>query len=230
MKEYLVAAASVVLMTALLSGCGGSPNDRVPAQPAGGAASANSAPVDVASLHTTQPWQDEIKAAASAGNLGAAGSPCSLPITFDLEKGWKPTAVDATTLTGNPLVDALGHRGDSTLICEIDGKPAGHLGFIRIWANAKQDATARQALDNFLASNDKIRGQQFREIPAGPLTATEVVYSTYVPALEDSSPGRTFAVTTSRGPVLIDLGGLTPELQKDMLPAYVLARQSIKTS
>jgi hypothetical protein len=52
-------------------------------------------------------------AASSGGTIGAAGSACELPVTFDLAKSWKAEAVEA------PL-----SQGPVTLACEIDAKPA----------------------------------------------------------------------------------------------------------
>lgn len=63
------------------------------------------------------------KAAGSAAGkgvtLGGAGSPCELPVTFDLAADWKPQAV--TVEPGSDLA-ALGEQGPVTMVCEVDAK------------------------------------------------------------------------------------------------------------
>jgi len=75
--------------------------------------------------------------AKSGGTLGAVGSACELPVTFDTAKGWKAEAVDAeatqdTATTGSDssgdsegglseeVADALLRQGPVTLACEVE--------------------------------------------------------------------------------------------------------------
>jgi hypothetical protein len=163
------------------------------------------------------------------GKTGSAGTGCTLPVTFDLEKAWKAQQVDPGEATGSPL-DSLSHQGGFNMSCEVDAKPAGHLGFIRVWTGGKPNATSRQALDDFLAADKNLSGQQFRETSAGGLAATEVTYVRAIPILESSKTERVLAVTTPKGPILVVVSGFDTDEYNAMLPAYVLARQTMKIS
>src|SRR5437762_392000 len=108
--SFTVRAALVAaLSSTLLAGC----SDKEPAPPATAGAASPAA------------WSDPA-AAPRAAQVGKPGTPCVLPVSFDIAKSWKPAA----------LPDGVAKQAGFTLRCEVDGKPAGHLGFLRVWVSA----------------------------------------------------------------------------------------------
>ncbi|MFI9586561.1 lipoprotein [Streptomyces sp. NPDC052236] len=167
-------------------------------------------------------------AAEKGGTVGAAGSACVLPVSFDLAADWKPEAVKADT--GGEF-GGLFTQGTVTLACEIDAKPAGNIGYIRVWTGGKSGEDVRKALEAFVADEAKSRKQEvYKEIKAGDLAVTEVTYLNTGELLDAPKNERAFAVTTGRGVVVVHLGGLDSEEHKQMLPAYELAKKSVRTT
>ncbi|MFJ3927813.1 lipoprotein [Streptomyces sp. NPDC090022] len=159
---------------------------------------------------------DSAPAAPSAASVGAPGTDCPLPVSFGLATSWQPKAVPG----GIP-------HGAFTLRCEIDAKPAGHIGFLRVWTAEKSPGTARQALDAFLAKQKVTGTPAVTDVTAGALPAAEAAYETT--ALDEPKQEHAFAVVTPSGAaVVVHLGGLDTDEHKAMLPAYQLARQSLK--
>jgi hypothetical protein len=105
-----------VLLTGALAGCTEAEDEN--AKPQGKTTA--SAPADATS------------AASAGGSVGATGSACELPVIFAIAANWTPEAVDA------PL-----RQGPVTLACEVDAKPAGHIGYLRAWTAAPGDADAQ---------------------------------------------------------------------------------------
>ncbi|MEV6163117.1 lipoprotein [Streptomyces sp. NPDC052052] len=166
------------------------------------------------------------KTAAKAGSVGAPGSACPMPVSFDLAASWKPKAahVDKDSEIGA----ALGVQGGAVLICEIDAKPTGNIGYLRVWQGEKSDGTPRRALERFAADEDGAEKFTYTEIKAGDLTATEVDYTVYSELLDERKKERAFAVSTPDGPVVVHLGGMDTEEHEAMLPAYELAKKSVR--
>jgi hypothetical protein len=164
---------------------------------------------------------------ATGASIGAAGSACPLPVTFQLAEKWQPKAVkaDAAGVLGD-----LVKRGPYSVACEIDAKPAGHLGFLRVWTGAPGAGTARQALDTLLAAEKKVTKKTFTETKAGALPAVEVVYEAYSEAMQESRVQHALAVTTPRGVTILHLGGLDSSENAAMLPAFELAKRTLATA
>ncbi|MFE2210747.1 lipoprotein [Streptomyces canus] len=158
-------------------------------------------------------------AATSGGTIGAAGSACVLPVTFDIAKSWKAEAVEA------PL-----SQGPVSLACEIDAKPAGNIGFLRVWAGKSGDAGTRAVLEAFLAAEDGVTKEKYRTFTSGGVPGVEVEYLYTSELLEETKKESAFAVTTADGPVVVHLGGLDTEEHEEMLPAYELARRTLRTA
>ncbi|MEV8452678.1 lipoprotein [Streptomyces sp. NPDC052095] len=166
------------------------------------------------------------KAAAGAGSVGAAGSACPMPLSFDLVASWKPKAAHVDK--DSELGAALGVQGGATLICEIDAKPAGNIGFLRVWRGEKSDGTPRRALERFAAAEDGAEKFVYTEVRAGGLPAVEVAYTVHSELLDESKKERAFAVATPDGPVVVHLGGMDTQEHEQMLPAYELAKKSVR--
>lgn len=202
-----------VLLIGMLTGCSSEPEQDKPAAGAKGAAKATANATDTA------------KTAEKGGTLGGSGSPCALPVSFDLAADWKPEAVKIDGEFGSLT------QGPVTLVCEIDAKPAGNIGFIRVWTGGKSGDDARKALEAFVADEAKSRDKvEYKETKAGDLAATEVTYVNTDEFLDAPKKERAFAVTTERGVVVLHLGGMDSEEHEQMLPAYELAKKSVRNA
>lgn len=165
---------------------------------------------------------DAAKAAAKGGTVGGAGSPCALPVSFDLAADWKPKAVKEDKQFG------LTKQGPVTLVCEIDAKPAGNVGFLRVWTGGRAGDDSRKALEAFVAEEAKSRDKvAYAQIKAGEYAATEVTYLNTNEFLDAPKKERALALTTPEGVVVVHLGGLDNEEHEGMLPAYELAKKSL---
>lgn len=172
------------------------------------------------------------KVAKRGGSVGEAGSACELPVVFDIAEFWKAEAVhaeDPSSAGGDlaELVDAFAHQGPVTMACEIDAKPAGKIGFLRVWTGAPGKADARTVLKEFVAAEQEASGAVYREVEAGDVTGVEVAYTTTSKLLEESKQEHAFAVTTSKGPVVLHLGGMDTGEHNAMLPAFELAKSTL---
>jgi hypothetical protein len=201
LKSILRAAVTAALGSLLLAGCTHAGSEQ--------AAKAQTAAVDQRAT-----WSDPA-AAARAGAVGKTGSACPLPVAFALAKSWKPAAVPA----------GVAEQGGFTLRCEVDAKPAGHLGYLRVWVGTGDDPAA--ALEHFLAGQPGVRGRQNRTAQAGTLTAAESTYLTDNADIGVHRQERLLAVTAPKGAVVLELGGLSADEHRAMLPAFVLAKESL---
>ncbi|WP_234432589.1 MULTISPECIES: lipoprotein [unclassified Streptomyces] len=224
----LVAAALVTV----LGGCGHSAGGDGK-KPAGASPTATA---------TAQSTGVEDTAAASGGTLGAAGSACRLPVTFDIAAGWKAEAIDAGAGlskaskgsdggANGDLAEALLHQGPVTASCEVDAKPAGNIGFLRVWTGKTGKADAGSVLREFVAAEDNVTQAKYHSFKTGGgLSAVEVTYLYKSKLLDETKKECAFAVTTPNGPVVLHLGGMDTEEHDAMLPAYELAKQTLKVS
>ncbi|MFB6837443.1 lipoprotein [Streptomyces sp. NPDC056361] len=207
------AAVPVALAAAglLLTGCGTTPAPVAPARTAAPKAGASNAAAPTAGVP---------KAAAT---LGGPGTACALPVSFALAERWEPEAIDDPE---NPEFAALTRQGPAVVRCEVDAKGAGHVGYLRIWTAGK--GPARTALEGFVKAERKTSKVAYRETGAGALPATEVTYTVANELMEESKEERAFAVSTSKGVVIVHLGGLDTDEHRAMIPAYELAKSTLK--
>ncbi|MGW0557105.1 lipoprotein [Streptomyces sp. NPDC002926] len=195
-----------VLAMAVLTGCSAEPVPE-PDRPAGGAKAAKGAAESV----------------TKGGTVGAAGSACALPVSFDLAANWKPEAVKNDPAFGLPK------QGLVTLVCEIDAKPAGNIGFLRVWTGGGSGDDARKALEAFVAAEAKSRDKvAYSATKAGEYAAAEVTYLNTGEFLDAPKKERALAFTTPRGVVVLHLGGFDSQEHEEMLPAYELAKRSVR--
>ncbi|MER5847955.1 lipoprotein [Streptomyces sp. NPDC002012] len=166
------------------------------------------------------------KTAAEGGTVGGSGSACPLPVTFDLAASWKPKAVSVDP--DSELGAALGVQGRLTMVCEIDAKPAGNIGYLRVWQGEKSGRTPRQVLEAFIADEDGAGKITYTGTGAGDMPATEADYTVSSELLDEPKKERAFAVSTPDGPVVVHLGGLDSREHAAMLPAYELAKKSVR--
>ncbi|WP_422755142.1 lipoprotein [Micromonospora sp. WMMD708] len=159
------------------------------------------------------PWYDDVAPAAAATTVGPKGSACTLSMTFSVPAKWKAKAVKGgADFTLGPAVP----------LCEIDAKPAGHIGFLRVWQiTGATPLNPQDTVDKYLAAfGDGAKEQQYRRTKAGPLDAFEATWT------EDGERNRAILVSTLYGKLMITLDGLDTEEFEAMLPAYQLAKSS----
>ncbi|KRV50208.1 hypothetical protein AQ490_13885 [Wenjunlia vitaminophila] len=165
----------------------------------------------------------KVQAAAKGGSVGDEGSGCVLPVSFDIAAKWKPKAVK-----GNSTLEVT-QQANVTLTCEIDAKPAGNIGFIRVWVGGSADDDPRETLEAFVEKEAEDPDEAvFIQTKAGPYSAVEADYLSTNEFLNEPKKERALAFTTPKGVVLLHLGGLDSKEHKKMLPAYELARTSVR--
>ncbi|TXS09389.1 lipoprotein [Streptomyces sp. wa22] len=209
MRRAIRALLPAALTTVVLAGCSSPSGGGEP-----GSGNGDGAPSRAA----------ESGAVEKGVTLGAPGSACELPVTFDLAADWKPQAVEVDP--GSDFAE-LGQQGSATMVCEIDAKPAGNIGYIRVWRGEGSGTAPRAALEDFLAGDPNAAKASYEETEAGRVAASEVSY-TVRSELTEEKPERAFAVATPDGPVVVHLGGLDSTEHEEMLPAYELARKTLK--
>ncbi|WP_406061756.1 lipoprotein [Streptomyces sp. NBC_01077] len=173
----------------------------------------------------TAPTADASGAAPvkAGGTVGGPGSACALPVSFGLAEKWKPNAISDPE---NPEFAALTRQGPAVARCEVDAKPAGHVGYLRVWTAGK--GPARTALEGFVKAEQNTSEVGYKESASGAGPVTEVTYTVYNKVMEESKEERAFAVATPKGTVIVHLGGLDTAEYRAMLPAYELARTTLK--
>lgn len=213
MRILIRGAVAAAAAAAVLTGCGGDKES-----------SDKSAATPTATSSKASEKASGAPAAEGGATVGAAGSACALPVVFATADQWKakPVKLDGTEL------DALAKQGPFTMACEIDAKPAGNVGFLRVWTSAVKGGTPRAALETFIAAERNARKAAYTEIKAGSLPAAEVVYETYSKLLDESKQEHALAVMTPGGAVVLHLGGMDTDEHKAMLPAYELAKKSLR--
>ncbi|NYF54517.1 lipoprotein [Micromonospora purpureochromogenes] len=158
------------------------------------------------------PWHDEVAPAAAGTTVGPEGSTCPLPITFSVPPKWKVKAVTS----GKDF-----QIGPAVPLCEIDAKPAGHIGFLRVWRiEGATPRTPQITLDKFIDDYGPARERQYRRTKAGPLDSFEASWA------GDDGRKRAILVSSLYGKILITLGASDYEELIPILPAYQLAKSS----
>ncbi|GAA3245670.1 lipoprotein [Streptomyces sp. XM83C] len=222
-------AAQALLLAGVLAGCGDTDDKgaRAPVSP--------TAPV------SAHPSASGTASPAAGGRVGPAGSACPLPVAFDIAPDWKPMAVRVTEPSASPsdglgedlrkeLMESLLHQGPFTAVCEVDAKPAGNIGFLRVWKAGPGDADARGALQKFVTAEEGARHATYRTFSSGGLKGVRVDYEVWDELLEESKEECAFAVVTADGPVVVHLGGLDTQEHEEMLPAFDLAQRTVRTT
>ncbi|MEH1098737.1 lipoprotein [Micromonospora sp. CPCC 205561] len=161
------------------------------------------------------PWHDEVVAAPAGVTVGGKGTPCELPVTFSVPAGWKVEAVRTSAKFGEAGLVGF------TMICELDARPTGAVGFLRVWRG--DPGSTQQRFERFLtAYSAKAADAEYRRVRAGTMDAVEASYFK-----EDGGTYRDRAVVMSawRHSVVFTLDA--PEVE-ELLPAYQLAKQSAR--
>ncbi|MEU4423468.1 lipoprotein [Actinoplanes sp. NPDC024001] len=171
---------------------------------------------------------------APTETIGAAGSACEMPVSFDLVALWKPKAVDLAEL--GEAAD-LFRVGPFEVVCEVDAKPAGEVGFVRVYLSKKTAGTPREHLEKFVAADGKeardagnaeVRKTTYSKITVDGKPAAEVTWEPYNKSLDHASKYSAFAVKTPKGVVVVKLSPFGADEHANVLPAYELAKKTLK--
>ena len=232
--------AQVAVLAGVLSGCAGAAEDDTRASASASASAGATASAEAAG--------DGGSAVKSGGTIGAAGSACELPVTFDIAQYWEAEAIDSGTEKdesasdgdgsadaekdelAQKIADAFLHQGTVTAACEVDAKPAGNIGFLRIWTGKPGSGDPRGVLKAFLADETGVSKAKYSAFKAGGVAGAEVKYLVTSELMEETKEETALAVTTEKGPVVIHLGGLDSKEHRAMLPAYELAKKTLRVS
>ncbi|MEU6773669.1 lipoprotein [Streptomyces sp. NPDC046759] len=181
-------------------------------------------------------------AAASGGSVGAAGSECELPVRFDVARHWKAKSIAAEAEPAKTpkvsqgsdddlrgaLADALLRQGPVTAACEIDAKPAGLIGFLRVWTGKPGKADPGSVLRQFVAAEENVSKEKYHSVrTGGGVAGVEVEYLCTSELLDETKKETALAVGTPHGPVVLHLGGMDTEEHDAMRPAYELAKRTL---
>ncbi|WIM94216.1 lipoprotein [Actinoplanes oblitus] len=156
----------------------------------------------------------------AAATIGAAGSGCELPVSFGIAEGWKPKQV---TVEANDPLAALAKKGPFTMACEIDAKPAGKLGFLRVWTGGR--AGLKDGLTAFIG--DRAQQPAFTEVRIGGKPGLAVDYQQKSQLDDGLEKEAAFVVDSGKGLVLVSLDSFDNDEHAAMRPAYQLARDSL---
>ncbi|MFD7342498.1 lipoprotein [Streptomyces violascens] len=224
MRNAVRGAVAAALAAAVLAGCGEEKESTAAQSPS---ASAKPSPSRGGGSTAKATPSQAGGPAAKDGMVGAAGSACTLPASFDLAPKWKPKPVQVEA--DSPLA-GLAKQGPFTMACEIDAKPAGNIGFLRAWTEDAKSGTPRAALEAYVGADKTASKATYKEIKAGALPAAEVEYETYSKLLDRSKRETALAVVTPKGTLVLHLGGWDSEEHDQMLPAYERAKTSMKAA
>ncbi|NNN32314.1 hypothetical protein HLK59_18495 [Streptomyces sp. S3(2020)] len=218
--------ACVALLAGVLAGCSEAADDKKDAK--------SSASASASAGRTVE----------SGDSIGAAGSACELPVSFDLAKDWEAEAIDSAAAqdeassTGSgdldeelseEILDSILRQGPVAAACEVDAKPAGYIGFLRIWTGEPGDDDARTVLEEFVAAEDGASKAKYTSFTSGDVAGVEVQYVVTSELLDETKKESAFAVTTPDGPVVVHLGGMDTEEHEKMAPAFELAKKTLQT-
>ncbi|MEO3972314.1 lipoprotein [Streptomyces sp. CAU 1734] len=167
-----------------------------------------------------------VAAAARGGSVGGRGSACSLPVIFDFAESWKPHTIPKHD--GGPAPFTY---GSVSPVCEIDAKPAGHIGYLRVYTSDFKGENPRKALENFVTeSSEKVKDAMYTEVRAGAFDAIEVAYVDESELLGQDVRNRALAFAIPQGVLVLELGGLDSEEHNAMRPAFELAKETLKAN
>ncbi|MFG2127388.1 lipoprotein [Streptomyces sp. NPDC048751] len=210
--------AGAALLAGVLAGCGTAEDDDKKA-------SASSAPAKAGG-------GDGGAGAKSGGRLGGPGTACELPVSFETAARWKAESVlSGSGASGSPeeQPEELLYQGPVAPACEVDAKPAGHVGFLRVYTGKPGGADARGVLEAFLAAENGASKETYRSFKTGGLSGIEVEYLYTSEFLDEPKKEHALAVATADGPVVLHLGGIDTQEHQSMLPAFELAKRTLRT-
>lgn len=174
---------------------------------------------------------DRVEAFAS---VGGADEPCPLPVVFDRDQGWvpeRPKTDEATDPALREGLRSLVSPGPFDLACELTSPV--NLGLLRVFTGPAA-LTGRDPEALLTTFVDVFEDGDGRDLTFTNVTSdeggelVEVTYEVYDEYDEAYLPRRAFLAPGKDGVALLMLGGLDAEEHEGMLPAYELARRSVR--
>ncbi|MFE2580478.1 lipoprotein [Streptomyces sp. NPDC059378] len=208
--------AQLLVLAMALTACGQDAEPEPDAKPSAQAPTRNSTAGSTAT------------AVASGVTVGAPGSACELPVTFATVRDWKAETIDNSATDSGDFGDLALRQGPVTAVCEIDAKPAGNIGFLRVFTAPPGNAGIRSVLAAFVAAEGKVGEAKYTPFKTGGLDGVQVDYLYSSEFLDEPKQESALAVGTPEGPVVLHLGGLDTEEHRAMLPALELARRTLR--
>jgi hypothetical protein len=168
------------------------------------------------------------EAAASGETIGAKGSACELPVSFQTAADWKAKPIDVKALGE---LAALAKVGDFTVVCEVDAKPAGNIGFLRVHVAEGLSGAPAEHLQEFVKAaigKKEASNTEITDVQIGAAQAAEASWETLDKEYDLRSKYAAFAVDTKAGMVVVQLSPLDDGEFTGMQPAYELAKKTVK--
>ncbi|MFC4068342.1 lipoprotein [Actinoplanes subglobosus] len=198
-----------------------------------GGCSSDKADTSTAAAPTTAaassaPAAAEVPAAAAGETIGAKGSACELPISFQTAADWKAKPIDLKKLGE---LAALAKVGDFTVVCEVDAKPAGNIGFLRVHVADGLSGAPAEHLQEFVKASigkKEASNTEIADVQIGAAQAAEASWETLDKEYDMRSKYAAFALNTKAGIVVVMLSPLDEGEFTGMQPAYELAKKSVK--
>jgi hypothetical protein len=151
--------------------------------------------------------------------VGADGSACPLPVTFTMPDDWKAQAVTGSTMT----------VADVKLACELDAKPAGMIGFIRVFTG-DTGKSSEDVLKAFVAKYKGIGpGDSAEKYATAKIAGVDGAEVAYVNNSVDGTSKKeaAFAVKAGTSAVVMHVGGFDTDEHEKLLPGFKVVRDSL---
>lgn len=165
-----------------------------------------------------------------AGAIGAADSDCPLPVAFDRFQGWVPERIKDTSAQSEPALDAMLTPGPFHVVCELESPV--NVGFLRVYVGPERLASKdpEKVLGGFVKDLDDGIEPIYTSFESDEgLAGTEVAYVEILAGVERAKR-RAFLVAGADGVVVVHVGGLDDEEHAGMLPAFDLAKESVRAA
>jgi Uncharacterised lipoprotein len=165
---------------------------------------------------------------AAGETIGAKGSACEMPLSFQTAADWKAEPIDPKQL--GELAD-LAKVGDFTVVCEVDAKPAGNIGFLRVHVAEGLSGTPAERLQEFVKAavgKKEAANTEITDVRIGAVQAAEASWETLDKEYDIRSKYAAFAINTKGGMVVVHLSPLDDGEFTGMQPAYELAKKTVK--
>ncbi|MEU5162018.1 lipoprotein [Streptomyces sp. NPDC020875] len=157
--------------------------------------------------------------------IGAAGSPCALPVAFDIPAAWKVNEAVPVERTGMAVEY-------SEYLCELDARPGGGKGSIRIHNDQSRLSQPRESLERFIRAGrlTERKNVEYRDTKAGPYKAVEVSYEGYNESRKARVKDTRIAFEAPQGLVVFSVEALDPVDHDALLPELDRIKDTLKAS
>ncbi|MEU3601125.1 lipoprotein [Streptomyces sp. NPDC006798] len=155
--------------------------------------------------------------------IGAAGSTCALPVTFEIPADWKTAAAPSEA-------QHLLTVGLSEIVCELDARHGGTTGFVRVYLDRSRSSTPRFAVERFVTENKlaQRKNVEYRDTKVGPYEAVEVSYEGHNETWDARQKETHIGFRTPKGLLVLDVDAQDPIDHDALLPELDRIKDSLK--